>query len=233
MASKDFLSDRSAGARGKALENGTYGEMLAELLGGGRGARRKPRRAPSGPPSRGRPPGGDGGRGGLRGLVPRARSLYGRHNGRTYSARLMPSGRIRYRNKGYDTPGEAAKAVARGARGGLAFWKVKDKGGRLVSLASLGAGRNALGKVGRPLIGAGGRRSLRGLVPRARSLHAKYKGRPYSAKLMPSGKVMYKNRAYDTPGAAGRAITKYGCNGRTFWKVKDENGCLVPLAFLM
>ena len=188
----------------------------------GLGSHRKPRR----------PPNDSGGRKSLKGLVSRSCSLYGKYKGRTHQAKLMPSGKVMYKNKEYDTPSAAGRAVTKYGCNGWAFWKVKDRKRRLVSLASLMTGRGPRRSPRRPSSGAGGRRIWKGLVPRARSLYAKYKGKPYSAKLMPSGKVMYKNKEYDTPSAAGRAVMKHGCDGPKFWKVKDENGYLVPLGSL-
>ena len=65
-------------------------------------------------------------------------------------------------------------------------------------------------------------------------LQVVYKGKKYTAKLLPDGTIIYNKQTFSSPSAAGRFVTgKVASNGLTFWKAKDKKGNLVPLKKLL
>ena len=66
------------------------------------------------------------------------------------------------------------------------------------------------------------------------SLQTIYKGKKYTAKLLPNGNIVFNKKTFSSPSAAGRFITgKISNNGLQFWKGKDKKGKLVPLKKLL
>lgn len=66
------------------------------------------------------------------------------------------------------------------------------------------------------------------------SLQTVYKGKKYTAKLLPNGNIVFNKKTFSSPSAAGRFITgKISNNGLLFWKGKDKKGKLVPLKKLL
>ena len=56
------------------------------------------------------------------------------------------------------------------------------------------------------------------------------KGKTYTAKIMHSGMIKYKNKIYPTPNAAiNQIITHLRADGWTYWKIKNHQGKWVPL----
>lgn len=58
-----------------------------------------------------------------------------------------------------------------------------------------------------------------------RTIHLRrdYKGKVYRATWRPDGSVKMNGRIYSSVSAAGRAVTKRGTNGRTFWWARNEH----------
>jgi hypothetical protein len=72
-----------------------------------------------------------------------------------------------------------------------------------------------------------------GSVPSGKVIYRTYKRKEHKAWVRTNGRIRFKGKIYDTPSAAGMAIVKRRtCNGWGFWKYKDKNGELVPLASL-
>ena len=69
----------------------------------------------------------------------------------------------------------------------------------------------------------------KGFIKHSLAIRAIYKGRIYTAKVRRDGKVVYKDRTYTSPSAAGRAVVKGSCDGPWFWKFKNEAGEWVRL----
>ena len=66
------------------------------------------------------------------------------------------------------------------------------------------------------------------------SIIANYKGIKYTAKYNYSDhSVCYNKKKYNSPSAAGRAVTGHSNDGLLFWKAKDKNNQLVPLKKLI
>jgi hypothetical protein len=77
------------------------------------------------------------------------------------------------------------------------------------------------------------RPKLEGFFSKSRPLTRTYKGKDYSATLLKNGKIKFKNKIYDSPTAAAKAIvTRSTVNGWGFWYVKDEDGDWVKLSRL-
>ncbi len=64
---------------------------------------------------------------------------------------------------------------------------------------------------------------------RAIHLRREYKGKTYRATWRRNGTVNYKGKVYDSVSAAGRAVTKRGTNGWSFWMARNEEGEWVKL----
>jgi Restriction Enzyme Adenine Methylase Associated/GIY-YIG catalytic domain len=72
--------------------------------------------------------------------------------------------------------------------------------------------------------------SLKGLVTKRTTLTKTYLGKEYNAKLTPGGIILFKNRKYESPTAAAKAIVKNRpVNGWHFWSMKNAKGKLVKL----
>ena len=58
------------------------------------------------------------------------------------------------------------------------------------------------------------------------TLTRKYKGQPYTAKIVRvNGRaVKYGNRIFFSPSAAAKAVTGYDINGWTFWRSSQTSG---------
>ena len=73
-------------------------------------------------------------------------------------------------------------------------------------------------------------KSLKGLVKNRVTLSKTYLGKFNKATLLPSGFILYKNKKYDTPTAAAKAIAgNKPINGWYFWRIKNRKGQLVKL----
>lgn len=68
---------------------------------------------------------------------------------------------------------------------------------------------------------------------RTRALQSIYKGKKYTAKLLPNGNIVFDKKTFSSPSAAARAITENSVNGLLFWKGKDKQGNFVPLKKLL
>jgi hypothetical protein len=75
---------------------------------------------------------------------------------------------------------------------------------------------------------------LKGVFPKGKRLCATYKGKEYKAWVFRSGTVKLRSNGqlYDSPSAAGKAVTKRSTNGWAFWKYRDEFGKFMPLSKL-
>jgi len=72
--------------------------------------------------------------------------------------------------------------------------------------------------------------SLKGYFKKARPLKKNYKGKEYSATLLPNGTIKFKGKLYTSPTAAAKQIIeRKTVNGWTFWFVEDEEGNWVTL----
>ena len=77
------------------------------------------------------------------------------------------------------------------------------------------------------------RPSLEGYFSKRRPLTRTYKGKDYTATLLKNGKIKFKNKTYDSPTAAAKAVVKRTTvNGWSFWYVKDDDGDWVKLSTL-
>lgn len=76
-----------------------------------------------------------------------------------------------------------------------------------------------------------GSKSLQGLVKSKHRLYRTYKGKEYMAVLLPSGKIKFKGRSFDTATAAAKSIVdRSTVNGWHFWYIKDSKGEWVRLS---
>jgi len=77
----------------------------------------------------------------LKGLLRNGQGIYANYKGKVYHAVVYSSGLIRFGGKLYQTPSAAGMAVIdKGAVNGWAFWKYKDKGGKLRPIGDLRKG---------------------------------------------------------------------------------------------
>jgi len=74
-----------------------------------------------------------------------------------------------------------------------------------------------------------GTRVLSGVVARRFVLKGRLKGVGYRATLRKDGSISYDGKVYDSPSAAGRAVSGRSCNGWQFWHYRNDNGEWVPL----
>jgi len=80
------------------------------------------------------------------------------------------------------------------------------------------------------VIGKKVERPLKGKFPGGKVIYATYKGKDYKAWLNHSGGIYFKDRIYDTPSGAAKAVLERGAvDGWYFWKYKDSSGNLLPL----
>jgi hypothetical protein len=74
---------------------------------------------------------------------------------------------------------------------------------------------------------------LQGYFPEGKVIHANYKGKEYKAWVSKNGRIQFNNNFYDSLSTAGNAIIDKGAvDGWYFWKYKDKNGNLKPIAEL-
>ena len=78
--------------------------------------------------------------------------------------------------------------------------------------------------------GVEGKRTLKGLVSKPAPLFREYKGKKYTATLNPDGTITLKNKKYNTPTAAAKAVVdRSTVNGWHFWYIEDLNGDWIKL----
>lgn len=65
---------------------------------------------------------------------------------------------------------------------------------------------------------------VRHLIPRAISIHARYKGRTIKAKLRRDLSIRWKGQLYGSPSAAAHAVCKRPVNGWWFWHYQRSPG---------
>jgi hypothetical protein len=76
-----------------------------------------------------------------------------------------------------------------------------------------------------------GFKSLKGLVKWPHPLYRTYKEKEYMAVLMPSGKIRFKGRSFDSATAAAKSIVdRSTVNGWTFWYIRNSKGEWVRLS---
>ena len=73
----------------------------------------------------------------LKNIFSKARPLSTKFKGKEYKARLLISGKIRYKGKLYDTPSGAAVAALGGSKSGWNYWEVQNEDGNWVKLSTL------------------------------------------------------------------------------------------------
>jgi hypothetical protein len=74
---------------------------------------------------------------------------------------------------------------------------------------------------------------LKGYLRDWQRIYAGYKGKEYKGKVLPSGRIKYDGRLYNSPTAAAQVIVdRRTVNGWRFWKYKDKRDKLVPIANL-
>lgn len=74
---------------------------------------------------------------------------------------------------------------------------------------------------------------LKGVFSKRTQIYAPYKGEVFRATVFTSGTIKFDGHLYNSPSAAGKAVRKgKATNGWTFWKTKNKDGELVPLATL-
>jgi hypothetical protein len=76
------------------------------------------------------------------------------------------------------------------------------------------------------------RHSLQGLVTKRTTLYRSYKGKAFTAHLVPAGTITFVGKQFSSPTEAAKAATrrKKGINGWTFWYIQDGDGDWVRLA---
>ncbi|HWT01576.1 MAG TPA: GIY-YIG nuclease family protein [Pyrinomonadaceae bacterium] len=78
--------------------------------------------------------------------------------------------------------------------------------------------------------GVDGKRTLKGLVSKPTPLFREYKGKKFTATLNPDGTITLKNKRYNTPTAAAKAVVdRSAVNGWHFWYIEDLNGDWIKL----
>jgi hypothetical protein len=77
-----------------------------------------------------------------------------------------------------------------------------------------------------------GASALQGVVERRIPLRARWKGKRYSASLLPDGRISLRKVKYPSPSAAGAAVVGQRCNGWTFWRYRDDDGVWCQLSNL-
>ena len=161
------------------------------------------------------------------------RSLMKKYKGKTYQATLLKSGQIKYKNKLYNSPTSAARAVIKdhspnvasniGVAGWI-FWSVKDVEGNWIKLQDIAhlvreKQENTLAKnfntrekysvgIKSNVKKSASRLSLKNYFNKDRPLMKKYKGNTYQATLLKSGQIKYKNKLYNSPTSVARAVIK-------------------------
>jgi len=155
------------------------------------------------------------------------------YKGVEYKAKLKPNGQVILNDKPYNSPTDAAKAIADRSMNGLTFWKYKDENGDWVPLKRLKEKKN-LGKKPqkRKKTGSGGKPVLAPYVKKGFAIRGQYKGRTYKGKVLKSGRIRYNGKLYNSPTGAGSAAINGRINGWVFWHYQKKRGVWVPLSEL-
>ena len=198
----------------------------------------------------------------LKNYFKKDRPLMRVYKGKTYQATLLTSGQIKYKNKLYKSPSSAAQAVIKDHSpnansnrrvSGWIFWSIKGTEGNWMKLKDISnlvrekqentvASFNTKTKnsvwVKSNAKKSTSRLSLKNYFKKDRPLMKKYKGKTYQATLLKSGQIKYKNKLYNSPTSAARAVIKDHSpniisriiiNGWSFWSVKDIEGNWIKL----
>jgi len=73
----------------------------------------------------------------LKGIFNNSKKLFKVFNGKEYKAILLTSGRIKYKNKIFETPTAAAKAASRRKNiNGYNFWHIQNDSGDWIKLSN-------------------------------------------------------------------------------------------------
>lgn len=76
-----------------------------------------------------------------------------------------------------------------------------------------------------------GKASLEGLVSRRKALYRNYKGKEYTATLLPNGTILMGKKKYFSPTAAAKdVVDRSTVNGWNFWYTEDVNGDKIRLS---
>ena len=160
-----------------------------------------------------------------------------------YEATLLTSGKVKYENKIYNSPTDAAKAITLyKSQNGLRFWSIKYKG-KWVKLNEYkkSINRSNYQKEFEISISTKNKSNVVKMRSKKQNLRinnsqlhvskdtiikAEYQKRgcpkeTYEAILLTSGKVKYKGKLYNSPTEAAKAITGYKSqNGLRFWSIQ-------------
>ncbi len=61
------------------------------------------------------------------------------------------------------------------------------------------------------------------------NIQARYKGKIYSGRVRRDGRIRFRGKVYNSPSAAGTAVSKRACDGWRFWKYQRAPGDWVRL----
>jgi len=60
-------------------------------------------------------------------------------------------------------------------------------------------------------------------------IRAQYKGRTFHARVRRDGRIRFRGKTYNSPSAAGTAVSKHACDGWWFWEYERAPGDWVRL----
>ena len=198
----------------------------------------------------------------LKNYFKKDRPLMKEYKGKTYQATLLTSGQIKYKNKLYNSPTSSAQAVIKDHSpnassnirvSGWSFWSIKGTEGNWMKLKDISnlvrekqentvkrfntKTKNSVWVKSKAKKRAS-KLSLKNYFKKDRPLMKEYKGKTYQATLLKSGQIKYKNKLYNSPTSAARAVIKdhspnvasnIGVTGWKFWSVKDVEGNWIKL----
>lgn len=73
----------------------------------------------------------------LKGFFPTGKVIYATYKGKNYKAWVYSNGTIKFGDQLYNSPSAAGYAIRKKGTNGWAFWKYKNKSGKLVKIADL------------------------------------------------------------------------------------------------
>ena len=162
------------------------------------------------------------------------KQLIARYKGKTYTATLLTSGKIKYKNTIYKKPSPVAKEITQREMNGWDFWSIQDRANKKIKLSELGL-RGEKQRITHTVTknSKNSKPNLKNYFKNNKQLIAKYKGKTYKATLLISGKIKYKGKIYKTPSGSAQQITQPArVNGWIFWSIQDKANKKIKLSEL-
>lgn len=162
-------------------------------------------------------------------------TLRAEYKGKTFRARVLKSGMVKFDGVSYKSPSGAGKAVRNRATNGWAFWHYKTKSGKWVPLKQLKNRKRKLRtkkKTKKRRKKSKASSSLAKYIKHGFRIRAKHKGRTIRARVLKNGSISYGGTRLGSLSRAASAATGRATNGWTFWTYERSPGDWVPLKAL-